>query len=753
MVHMGNANVRTPKWSVISKFPLRRESVSCGFMARTYARGDLIARKFRVEREIGRGGAGVVLAAIDADLDRLVAIKVMTNVEPEDQGPASVSMSRFVREARTVAKLRNRHVVHVYDIQKLDDGTPYIVMEYLEGEALDAVRRRSRKLPSIVAVDYVMQTCVGLAEAHSRGVIHRDLKPENLFVTYSVEAKPLIKILDFGIAKVLDDVKITQDHSPMGTRSYMAPEQFTSFSEVTSSADIWSLGVILYFLLTGIRPFQTEPGEVRDPIKAAQQVSSAPQEPHLIVPTIPPGLSTVVLRCLRRDPSLRYKDVGELAEDLAPYGAEEAQAQVTETKAILFAPPDSLAPASRLPQFSSAANDESSNLFPDVRQFSVNTEEPFPWHDEKTLVDAIANRFQPITFVLGSALTAPCSGINGVPTVSTMIRLIREEYKSELEKKEFDEFITSTAKSRYRTAFVRFNATHGPKGVTRLIRSAVLRSRLGSVPDAARKGDKGACHELERDSAGWSLTPGCQALGQLVVQAPAIFGRLVLTSNFDPLIEIAIKRAGGNPITVALHGDAPLTMASDSGCQVVHFHGDWLRSDTLHSQLSTRRPKLSGSISKLLRETTVVVLGYGGWSDAFTTTLVEASEEDQDEIDVLWAFNETEVPLIEKKYARLLTKLEQAIHRGRVTRYFGVDIHSLLVNLLHRVRHASVEHFSTDSEECVAVAGRQDSLVDLPELTMTSHENSQDAILDVRHSGITLRGLGGKDAKKENAGG
>src|SRR5258708_6192568 len=139
------------------------------------------------------------------------------------------------------------------------------------------------------------------------------------------------------------------------------------------------------------------------------------------------------------------------------------------------------------------------------------------------------------------------------------------------------------------------------------------------------------CEELEKDLTGWGISPGCAALGTLVARFPSSFGQAVLTSNFDPLVEISIQRAGGAVRRTVLHGDGSVGESSGQGCNVVHFHGDWVRSDTLHTstQLWQHRPRLIGSLTKLLREHTVVVIGYGGWSDVFTHTLIETVERDQ----------------------------------------------------------------------------------------------------------------------------
>src|SRR5262245_55273398 len=159
--------------------------------------GEILAGKYRVERVLGAGGMGLVVAATHLVLGRLVALKFML---PQTVG-AGGSIDRFLREARAASLLRSEHVASVKDLGTLENGAPFIVMEYLEGIDLAQLLHERRTLPPMVAIDYVLQACEALAEAHAHGIVHRDLKPANLFLTRRPNGTPLVKVLDFGISK------------------------------------------------------------------------------------------------------------------------------------------------------------------------------------------------------------------------------------------------------------------------------------------------------------------------------------------------------------------------------------------------------------------------------------------------------------------------------------------------------------------------------------------------------------------------
>ena len=223
--------------------------------------GDILAGKYRVEKVLGVGGMGVVVAAMHLELDKRVALKFLLKSAAEN--PAVVA--RFAREARAAAKIQSQHVARVSDVGTLENGIPYIVMEHLEGCDLSDVLTRQGPLPPGAAVDYVLQACEAIAEAHAAGFIHRDLKPSNLFLARQADGAEIVKVLDFGISKaVLVDSEpptsvrqgaLTGTTEIFGSPMYMSPEQLKASRDVDARADIWALGIILYELCTGTSPF------------------------------------------------------------------------------------------------------------------------------------------------------------------------------------------------------------------------------------------------------------------------------------------------------------------------------------------------------------------------------------------------------------------------------------------------------------------------------------------------------------------
>nr|HMR07207.1 serine/threonine-protein kinase [Polyangiaceae bacterium] len=215
--------------------------------------GDILAGKFRVEKLLGSGGMGMVVAAHHLQLDEPVAIKFLL---PEALTNAA-AVGRFAREARAATKIKSEHVVRIIDIGSFDSGEPYIVMEYLNGQDLSQLLAARGPLPPDEVAEYILQACEAIVEAHVLGIVHRDLKPANLFVAARMDGTPLVKVLDFGISKVSTgpDLSLTETSALMGSPLYMSPEQMASAKSVDARTDIWALGVILYELVTGKPPF------------------------------------------------------------------------------------------------------------------------------------------------------------------------------------------------------------------------------------------------------------------------------------------------------------------------------------------------------------------------------------------------------------------------------------------------------------------------------------------------------------------
>src|SRR5450432_412778 len=228
-------------------------------MSEEVREGDVLAGKFRIERVLGQGAMGVVVAATHIQLDERVALKFLL---PEALANAD-AVARFAREARAAVKIKSEHVARVSDVGTLDSGSPYMVMEYLQGQDLaDWVRDRGA-MPIADAAEFVLQACEALAEAHALGIVHRDLKPANLFVTVRADGTPCVKVLDFGISKFTtpgssSDMGMTKTASVMGSPLYMSPEQMSSSRNVDARADIWAVGVILYEIISGRMPFEAE---------------------------------------------------------------------------------------------------------------------------------------------------------------------------------------------------------------------------------------------------------------------------------------------------------------------------------------------------------------------------------------------------------------------------------------------------------------------------------------------------------------
>lgn len=218
--------------------------------------GTILLGKYRVEKELGHGAMGYVVAARHVDLDEPRALKLL---QPEALKNADVA-ERFLREAKACARLKSEHATRIHDFGRLDDGLPVMVMEYLVGEDLQGVMDRRRRLPYDEAVSYVLQACEAVAEAHELKIVHRDLKPSNMFLTRRPDGTACVKVLDFGISKSLDDAtehtpKLTATNTVMGTPYYMSPEQMRNSKATDARGDIWSLGVILYEFVTGRVPF------------------------------------------------------------------------------------------------------------------------------------------------------------------------------------------------------------------------------------------------------------------------------------------------------------------------------------------------------------------------------------------------------------------------------------------------------------------------------------------------------------------
>ncbi len=326
--------------------------------------GTLLAGKYRVEKVLGEGGMGVVVAAKHVYLQEHVAVKLLRG----DRAQVGTSAERLIREARAASRIRSEHVARVFDVGLLEDGSPYIVMERLRGRDLAVLLEKDGPLPPATAVDYLLQACEAMAEAHRLGIVHRDLKPANLFLTRRVDGSPCVKVLDFGISKMsrtprearnsdsppestrrrwdaktadpdertsrepvaaptppphhARSVGLTGTNARVGSPRYMSPEQVRGHGEVDERADVWALATILYELVTGVPAFV---GATQEDLENAI-LGHEPAPIAQLRRGVPRGLEAVLAACMRKDPSTRTADVASLACELAPFGSTAARA-------------------------------------------------------------------------------------------------------------------------------------------------------------------------------------------------------------------------------------------------------------------------------------------------------------------------------------------------------------------------------------------------------------------------------------------
>src|SRR5262249_44006991 len=252
--------------------------------------GTVLAGKYRVTRELGRGGMAAVYQAENVDIGKKVAVKVLA----QELTTSAVVVERFLREARAAAAIRSPYICDVYDSGKLEDGRPFLVLELLEGESLYERMTKVRWFDSDTTLSIVSQTCRGLTKAHAASIVHRDLKPENIFLTKDEEGAIQAKILDFGLAKFYapmapgaqKQARLTREGAVFGTPAYMTPEQVRGQGAVDHRADLWALACITYECLTGRTVWSTEQGVAM----TFAQIANAPiPSPQKLRPDLPPA--------------------------------------------------------------------------------------------------------------------------------------------------------------------------------------------------------------------------------------------------------------------------------------------------------------------------------------------------------------------------------------------------------------------------------------------------------------------------------
>ncbi|HKQ70064.1 MAG TPA: serine/threonine-protein kinase, partial [Polyangiaceae bacterium] len=280
-------------------------------MSDSLAPGELITPSIRLARLLGRGGMGSVWIADHLRLRTQVVVKFIAAEFVENDE----AMARFEREATLAAQAKSPHVVQVFDHGISNGGLPYIAMEYLEGEDLAKRIARRRAIPLALWANWMTQACRGLSRAHAKGIVHRDIKPENIFLCDN-EGEVLVKVLDFGIAKTLTAAggfSGTATGAFLGTPYYMSPEQTMGQKEIDHRTDLWSLGVVAYFALTGVRPFEHEAlGAI---VAAITTLPIAPPSQHN--PTLSPSVDAWMARALARVPDQRFGSAKEMADEFA----------------------------------------------------------------------------------------------------------------------------------------------------------------------------------------------------------------------------------------------------------------------------------------------------------------------------------------------------------------------------------------------------------------------------------------------------
>jgi serine/threonine protein kinase len=283
--------------------------------------GETLDGKYLIEEAIGAGGMGVVVAARHVSRGHRVAIKFLLHAAAKDPEGAE----RLMREARAVSSLRTEHVTRVYDVGRLPNGAPYMVMEHLAGTHLGRLRRARARFPVTDAVDCVLQAGEAIAEAHALGIVHRDIKPANLFIIARPDRSLCVKVLDFGLSRAGGDrERLTKTGHVAGSPQYMAPEQMRGLKFADHRADIWSLGVVLYYILSGQRPYDGK----SIPLIYVIIMAGPPPSLSEIQPEVPPGLAAFVQRCLEPDLELRVQTMAEMAQGLAPFASSRGRQSV-----------------------------------------------------------------------------------------------------------------------------------------------------------------------------------------------------------------------------------------------------------------------------------------------------------------------------------------------------------------------------------------------------------------------------------------
>ena len=285
--------------------------------------GEVLGRTYRIVRVLGEGGMARLYEAEHLRIDTRVAVKVIHDDLARDPD----LLARFEREARAAGRIHSEHVVRVVDVLRTQDNRPCLVTELLEGEDLQALLDRVGKLAASDAIPIARQICRAVAAAHAVGVVHRDLKPANVFLCKPAgDEPPLVKVFDFGVAKLEDDDKLTRTDAVMGTAAYMAPEQARRAADAGPLSDVYSASAVLYHMLCGQPPYGNVPAFSR----LALVLHEEPARPRSLEPSIPDGVEAVIQHAMARDRQVRIQSAVELEAQLAAFDRRPATIQAIQ---------------------------------------------------------------------------------------------------------------------------------------------------------------------------------------------------------------------------------------------------------------------------------------------------------------------------------------------------------------------------------------------------------------------------------------
>ncbi|SFQ73572.1 SIR2-like domain-containing protein [Variovorax sp. OK605] len=375
------------------------------------------------------------------------------------------------------------------------------------------------------------------------------------------------------------------------------------------------------------------------------------------------------------------------------------------------------------------------------------------FHGYEVLVERVVHAPREIIFFLGSALSLPeKKGEPGVPGVGGVLEYVEAKLADSPDAFAPVRGLQDVGEA-YQKAFAQLQAFRGQDAANEVIRRVVLQARKASSKtpgemEALNSSDPEVCRKLDEDIAGWHLRPSLVALGKLLVNHSGRLGKTVLTTNFDPLVQVAVRAARGTYLRTMLHDDGTLNQSEGPGVQIVHLHGYWHSKDTLHvpTQINRPREKLKRSLERLLQNRTLIVMGCGGWDDVFMSCLSDLVSDSELNPDVVWTFHESDSQQIVQKYQHVFTKLAPGVGRGRVQFYADVDLHRFFPQLLENLQSVSgaddQRHINELLEKLGALAPElrhkilaqiDPSLIEKVESLKAIHDRLEQELVDTRH--------------------